>query len=243
MEHQFPFSPRAISYEFVGQAAIAAFVLVASSVGANAETTHYSLGGASGEVFGIANDVCSYSHVFITVAEHGTILDNDANNVAYAFIYHADWCRHISTAAYGHAQNIEFSAVSSADGRPVPESVSASGQIPLRVYSTATGNSTDTLTFQLTLSLAGPVTEYRDFSPSSYQVGGPTIRYARDYGDASVSSSLSTNTLGPLPSVSQAQIGETKSPAEARRDAGSEMSTTERPVAADGGAYVGAHGR
>jgi hypothetical protein len=240
MGHQFPFSPRAISYEFAGQAAIAAFVLFASSTGANAETTQYSLSGASGEIFGIAYDACSYSHVFITVAEHGAILDNDASNVAYAFIYHADWCRHISTSAYGYAQNIEFFAVSSADGHPVPESVSA---VPLRVYSPATGNSTDTLTFQLTLSLAGPVMEYRDFSPSSYQVGGPTIRYARYYGDASVSSSLSTNTLGLLPSVSQAQIGETKSPAEARRDAGSEMSTTERPVAADGGAYVGAHGR
>lgn len=206
-----PSCPRIISYGLVGHAAVAAFVLAASSVNANAEAIQYSLSGAWGEAFGIAYDACSYSHVFITVAEHGTILDNDANNVAYAFIYRANWCQNVSTAAHGSAQNIKFSAVSSADGRPVPQSVSASGQIPLRVYSTATGNSTDTLTFRLTLSLVGPFTEYRDFSQSSYQVGGPTGRYVRDYGVATVSSSLSANTLGPLPPVSHAQIGDTKS--------------------------------
>ncbi len=196
-----------------GVASVAALALVASSVGANAEPGQYSLSGASGEVFGIAYDACSYSHVFVTVAEHGTILNNAANNVAYASIYRANWCRHISTAAYGSAQNITFSAVRSANGRHLPQSVSASGQIPLHVYSTASGNGTDTLTFQLTLSLVGPVTEYRDFGPSRNQVGGSTNRYARDYGVATVSSSLFANTLGPLPPVSHAQIGELISPA------------------------------
>src|SRR5258705_1817409 len=137
MVHRFPTGPRAISYDCVGRAAVAAFVLAASPIGAIAETIQYSSSGAWGEAFGIAYDACSYSHVFINVGEHGTILSNAANNVAYAYIYRADWCRHISIAAYGSAKNIKFSAVSSANGRHVPQYASASGNIPLHVYSTA----------------------------------------------------------------------------------------------------------
>ena len=206
MARQLSFRIPTISYRFAGQAAIAALVLVESPVDANAEPTQYSVNGASGEAFGIAYDACSYSHVFITVAEHGTILNNAANNIAYAFIYRADWCRHISTAASGSARNVKLS-VSSANGRHVPQSISASGQISLHVYSTASGNSTDTLAFQLTLTLVAPVTEYRDFSQPSYQVGGSTCRY----GLATVSSSLSASSLGPLPALSHAQMCETKS--------------------------------
>ena len=211
MLRQSPSGRSAISFESVGHATVAAFVIAASSVGASAETNQYSLSGAWGEAFGVTYDACSYSHVFINVGEHGTILNNTAKNVANAFIYRADWCRHISIAAYGSAQNIKFSAVSSANGRHVPQSVSASGQISLHVYSTANGNSTDTLAFQLALTLVGPVTEHRDFGQARNHVDGPTSRNAKDYGVANVSSSLSANTLGPLPTVSHAQIGEAKS--------------------------------
>jgi hypothetical protein len=212
MVRHLPSSPRTIFNKFVNHAAVVAFFFVASSVDANAEPVQYSVRGASGEAFGISYDACSYSQVFITVAEHGTNLNIDANNFAYAFIYRADWCQHLSTAAYGFAQNVTFSAASSANGH-VPQSVSASGQISLHVYSTANGNSVDTLTFQLILTLVRPVTEYGDDSRPVYQVGGSASRSDRIYGVATVSSSLSANTLGPLPRMSHAQICNTKSPA------------------------------
>jgi hypothetical protein len=205
----------------IGRAVFAA-LFFSSVTAANAATDQFSFNNAGGEASGYSSDACGSSYASLTVAANGAknLSSPSANNVAFGYITRFDTCNHVLIYAYGFVSGITLSGISAANGGQLPNSIAASGQVPLYavVYSYPDFNFvnsyTDTLTFQLGLSRSGFSQNFSGTSQRSVTNGASpskTVfsevdRIDENFGYATVtSSSLSTNTLA-APTLSSAVI-------------------------------------
>ncbi len=213
----------AVTHALTSQIAVAAILLLASTISANTNATtteQYSVNQAGGVVSGTSYDACGYTDVFLLVAASGTHNLNNANNVALAEVIRFDSCQNLLTVADGFVSGITLSGVSPVNAVQLPQSIRASGRVPLNVtvYSTQSGNAvnsyTDNLSFDLGLNLIGPNNNFSGTTKNSITVGtspsttvySQTAHDNESSGVASITSStLSTNTLTPPP-LSRAEI-------------------------------------
>jgi hypothetical protein len=83
------------------------------------------------------------------------------------FLFASNSCTGTEIAESGSAGNIQFSAQEAANGTQVPRSITASGVIPMTCF---VGCTSDSLTFNMTLTAAGPALQVMDNSQTTYPV-------------------------------------------------------------------------
>ncbi len=222
--------PRAIVYTLAGRTAVAVFGLFGLLSGANATNDNISISsiGAQGQASGISYDACGYSGLSISFAASGEKnVNNNGNNPvvnsAIVQINRYDSCQGVYIQETGEVDGINLSFAGGVNAGQVPKAATASAQVPMQVtIYTATDVlfSTDNLTFQLTLTQLGPVTQSSGQVQQSYSPGvSPSTKttitehYDQSNSFASVSSasvSLAGNSVNPLPPLTQASLANSK---------------------------------
>src|SRR5258706_5762921 len=126
----------AVTHALTSQIAVAAILLLASTISANTNATtteQYSVNQAGGVVSGTSYDACGYTDVFLLVAASGTHNLNNANNVALAEVIRFDSCQNLLTVSDRFVSGITLSGVSPVNAVQLPQSIRASGRVPLNV--------------------------------------------------------------------------------------------------------------
>jgi hypothetical protein len=168
---------------------------------ANATTVQNFFSGAHGVTFSSVIDSCRTVFIRVEVAASGThnISQKSTPNVALVFLFVSNSCTGTEIAESGSAGNIQFSAQGAANGTQVPRSITASGVIPMTCF---VGCTSDSLTFNMTLTAAGPVLQVMDNSQTTYPVTpSVTVKSHSDFNLVVATGSLtvSTQNLGSLP--------------------------------------------
>jgi hypothetical protein len=222
---------RANFYNGTVRSAIAALALFTLSSGADAVNDNISISsiGAEGHAFGTSSDACGYTGIDLYIAASGIKNVNSNGNTsvvnsAFVQINRYDSCQGIFIQAIGEADNISLSFAGGVSSGQVPKGVTGSGQIPVQVTTyTATDviYGADTLTFKVSLSQLGPVMQNSGMDQQIYQTGtSPSTKTTfTDHFDqsssfasiASYSLFLASNSVKPLPALTQAQLINSKS--------------------------------
>jgi len=139
-------------------------MLLAAPLRTNAQASQQSFSRVSANAYGTVLDSCGVTQTAVTLSTFDTTNSRNASDTtASVVVYRVDSCKHSSVFAYGSSPGCDFT-VSTASGSQLPESLTVSGTIPLRVFASS-GNGRDPATFTVALHLVPALLERGNASP------------------------------------------------------------------------------
>jgi hypothetical protein len=180
--------------------AIALTTVAPFSAHATTQTVSFSSAGAA--AFGVASTSCSFVDAYINVAKNGAQNLNAPSTTGFAFAYLTgyNFCSGSFSFFFEYGSTSTFTFAAPGAPNVLPQSVQASGSIPM--YCSGCSSSSDTLTFSIALQPVGTATYEQTGTVRSSYPPGVTVDQHFDFNSAYATTgtvTLSSQNFGTIP--------------------------------------------